>query len=531
MKALLANVSLRWAALWLTAGMFSSTANAKPGDLDTAYGGDGIATTTLRVPRLPDIEAVIAGENTRFFLPCRLARSMVTYDNVCDLLLSNTAIVLSTTGIPPILTNLGVSGVFSHAVDPRNGDVVIATRCAPSSLSTDGYCIMRYRAEGELDNSFNNDTRYFFFRDGAPSNPIGNPGQVHIAHDGRIRIAGSCPVASSESGDRRACVIGLTETGSPDAAFKNGAADGLVTLPPISATPQELAKDLFIRPDGSIVVLGACKVGSSNFGCIGTLTANGTVSHWAAFNFSGVDRDTPERLFPIAPNQFVVAGSAFPTLSAIYPDGFYQGITYNGGSVGSLPGWGDTSASRFKGAQFRYGVKFLFGHDRNIYEVSWNGGDPTTTFAQLRRVNGDGSGYDLGFGNDVTGVAQISNQQTRPGAGFAMRADARLVIGGANYPIASQFISARFKNGITNQNVACSLDIDGDGRFLATTDGLLAARIANGNRGTATTQNAIGAGAARSNWAAIRDHLFYRCRLRLASSAVVDQLADAAVSL
>lgn len=517
MKASLSNVSLRWAFLWLAAGIISATASAKPGDLDTTYDGDGIATTTALLPRQPIIEAVIVGDDSRFFLPCRQTVSAVNYDNVCELWLSSTGTVLASSGAPAILTNLNVSGVHAHAVDPRNGNVVLATRCQAPGMANEGYCIMRYNADGGLDNSFNNNNRFLGFRVGSNALPMGNPGQVHITHDGRIRIAGSCPVEAAESGVRRACVIGLTAAGTPDAAFKNGTTDGLVTLPAISAAPGESARDLFIRPDGSIVVLGSCAVGSNTFGCLGILAANGTVSaNWTAFNFSGFDRDVPERLFPIAPNQFVVAGFAYPTSSAIYPDALYQGITYSGGSVSGLPGWGDAVASRFNGAQFRYGIKFLFGHDRNVYEVSWSGGDSTTTFASVRRVNGDGSGYDLGFGNDVSGVAQISNQQTRPGAGVAIRADGKLVIGGANFLTPTQFISARFKNGITNQNVACSLDIDGDGRFLATTDGLLAARIANGNTGAATTQSAIGASAARSNWAAIRDHLFYRCGIRLA---------------
>jgi hypothetical protein len=517
MKALLANVSLRWAALWLAAGVISATASAKPGDLDTTYDGDGIATTTALLPRQPNIEAVIVGDDSRFFLPCRQAVGNTSFDNVCELWLSSAGGLLAFSGTVAFLQNLNVSGVHAHGVDPRNGNVVLATRCQAPGMANEGYCIMRYNANAGLDNSFNNNNRYFGFRVGSGAAPMGNPGQVHITHDGRIRIAGSCPVEAAETGVRRACVIGLTASGTPDASFKNGTIDGLVTLPAISASPNESARDLFIRPDGSIVVLGWCSVGSNTFGCLASLAADGTVSaNWTAFNFSGFDRDTPERLFAVAPSQFIVAGFAYPTSSSIYPNAFYQGITYSGGSVSPLPGWGNAAASRFNGAQFRYGIKFLFGHDRNVYEVSWSGGDAITTFASVRRVNGDGSGYDLGFGNDVNGVAQISNEQTRAGAGFAMRADGKLVIGGANFVTPTQFISARFKNGITNQNVACSLDIDGDGRFLATTDGLLAARIANGNTGASATQNAIGANAARNNWAAIRDHLIYRCGIRLA---------------
>jgi len=50
---------------------------------------------------------------------------------------------------------------------------------------------------------------------------------------------------------------------------------------------------------------------------------------------------------------------------------------------------------------------------------------------------------------------------------------------------------------------ACGMDIDGDGKVLATTDGVLLARAMAGIRGTALTANAIGAGAARTDAASI----------------------------
>lgn len=490
---------------------------AKPGNLDDTYGSSGIATTTALLPRNSSIEAVAVGEDTRFFMPCRQTVSAVNYDNVCELWLSNTGSVLASSGAPAILTNLQVSGVHAYAVDPRNGNVVLATRCQAPTMAAEGYCVMRYNADGGLDNSFNSNNRFLGFRVGSNAVPMGNPGQVHITHDGRIRIAGSCPVEGNEQGVRRACVIGLTAGGTLDPAFKNGPTDGLVTLPPISNVPTESAEDLHIRPDGTIVVLGWCAIGSSTFGCMGTVSASGTVSGWTAFNFSGFDRDFPERLFAIGLNEFIVAGTAFPNSSATSPDIVYSAIRLNGTTVNGLPQlWGTDNAGRFNGGQARFGQKFIYGHDRNIYEVRWVGGDSTTTFAHVRRVNGDGTGYDLGFGNDLTGVAELFNQQTRPGSGFAMRNDGKLVLGGANIPIASQFISARFKNGLGNQKSTCTFDIDGDGRWLATSDGLLSARIANGNTGVAATQNAIGANATRTSWAAIRDHLFYQCGIRLA---------------
>lgn len=57
----------------------------------------------------------------------------------------------------------------------------------------------------------------------------------------------------------------------------------------------------------------------------------------------------------------------------------------------------------------------------------------------------------------------------------------------------------------------CSMDIDGDGLVQATTDGLMLARAMFGLTGTAVTNGAIGAGASRNTWSAIRNFLNTRC--------------------
>ncbi len=60
---------------------------------------------------------------------------------------------------------------------------------------------------------------------------------------------------------------------------------------------------------------------------------------------------------------------------------------------------------------------------------------------------------------------------------------------------------------------SCTMDIDGDGVVLGTTDALLLARASMGLGGTAVTQNAIGAGALRPDWADVRGYLAALCRM------------------
>jgi hypothetical protein len=62
----------------------------------------------------------------------------------------------------------------------------------------------------------------------------------------------------------------------------------------------------------------------------------------------------------------------------------------------------------------------------------------------------------------------------------------------------------------------CSLDIDGDGKILATTDGLLSVRLALGITGASLLNGVtLPATAARRDWAAIRNHLVERCGMTL----------------
>ena len=57
----------------------------------------------------------------------------------------------------------------------------------------------------------------------------------------------------------------------------------------------------------------------------------------------------------------------------------------------------------------------------------------------------------------------------------------------------------------------CSMDIDGNGRVEATTDGLLMTRYILGNRGAALVNGALGAGASRTLPADIEIYLATPC--------------------
>ena len=79
----------------------------------------------------------------------------------------------------------------------------------------------------------------------------------------------------------------------------------------------------------------------------------------------------------------------------------------------------------------------------------------------------------------------------------------------------------------TVAGLAGTLDVDGNGRGDALTDGLLALRYLFGFRGNTLTANAIGGGATRSSTAAIETHLATRLQsLDVTGNGTVDALTD-----
>jgi hypothetical protein len=62
----------------------------------------------------------------------------------------------------------------------------------------------------------------------------------------------------------------------------------------------------------------------------------------------------------------------------------------------------------------------------------------------------------------------------------------------------------------------CNMDIDDDGKVLATTDGLILTRIAAGMKGNAVVAGAVGVGARRANWSNIHSYLVNDCGMNIA---------------
>ncbi len=97
-----------------------------------------------------------------------------------------------------------------------------------------------------------------------------------------------------------------------------------------------------------------------------------------------------------------------------------------------------------------------------------------------------------------------------------LQPDGKLVIAGDCYSgSTSRFCVARLYGGPFGYK-NCTMDIDGDGKVLPTTDGLLLLRVAAGITGANVLAGALGTGATRNTWPKVRDYLVGQCGMSLA---------------
>ena len=127
------------------------------------------------------------------------------------------------------------------------------------------------------------------------------------------------------------------------------------------------------------------------------------------------------------------------------------------------------------------------------------------------------------YNPSLTAVNAVEHQP-RSGApnsgwgGGTVQANGDFVISGSCYPAPASSPNAcavRF-SGYPSAARQCSLDIDGDGSYVATVDGLIATRVMLGLTGSAVVNGvSFPATATRTTWPALRTHLITQCQMAL----------------
>jgi len=474
---------------WL---VVSTLAAALPGAPDVTFGsgfgkvitpiggGDDLANSLVLQP---DGKIVVAGY-------CSIGSCLARY-------LANGALDTSFNTTGKVITPIG-SGVdiaYSLALQP-DGKIVVAGYCA-NGTNYD-FCLARYLANGALDISFNTT--------GKVITPIGSgdDGAFSLAlqPDGKIVVAGYC----SNGTNFDFCLARYLANGTLDTSFNT--TGKVITL---IGGSDDGANSLALQPDGKIVVAGSCFNGTNYDFCLARYLASGALD--TSFNTTG--------------KVITPTGGAVAYNLALQPDGkiVVAGYCSNGTNL-------DFCLARYlaNGA-----LDTSFNATGKVITPMGSGQDSAQSLALQPdgKIVVAGSCYN-GTNNDFCLARYLANGAldtsfnttgkviTPIGSGddvatsLALQPDGSIIVAGyCSNGTNNDFCLARYEGGPFDAK-NCSMDIDGDGRVLATTDSLIHTRIALGITGNAVIGGiAFAPNASRDTWPLIRDFLVTQCGLSL----------------
>ncbi len=273
---------------------------AQPGSLDFTFSGDGKLTTGFQLPSVSigdigyavaiqtDGKVVVAGYNEVGFTVVRY-NVTGTLDNTFNL-----------TG--KVTTDIGSGADIAHAVAIQ-GDGKIVVAGSSYNGSNDDFALVRYNANGTLDNTFSGD--------GKLTTSIGSQYDeayaVAIQGDGKIVAAGS----SYNSTNPDFALVRYNANGTLDNTFSG---DGKLTTP--IGSQYDEAHALVVQVNGKITVAGFSSNGSNYDFALVRYNADGTLDN--TFNLtgkvttaigSGTDRAQAEAIQ--GDGKIVAAGSSY----------------------------------------------------------------------------------------------------------------------------------------------------------------------------------------------------------------------------
>ncbi len=449
--------------------------------------------------------------------------------------------------------------VTSIALQPDR-KVISAGYCTGSGVVR-FFCVIRQNVDGSLDTDFNGTGKAITVLGGVRD----SPNAVALQPDGKIILVGSCPIMPTQN---YFCAARYNSDGTLDSGF--GVAGKILAVGMLNGQANAVA----LQPDGRIVLAGGCKIGNTAYMCAARLNIDGSLdssfagtgqiltligdtaaAHSAALQSDGrivlagecsiaaVNITTSfcalrydangslDTTFNGTGSTMTVVGSGLDTATsmAIQPDGK---IVLAGYCINS-----DHSAWTFCVTRYNHDgsldsdfntngkvVTSITVGDNNAHAVVLQNDGKILIAGQCfdvskfsycaLRLNSDGS-LDKSFndtGSVVTGVGLVSDV---PSA-IAIQPDGKAILAGSCVIGGlDRFCAIRYDGGPFGYK-SCSLDIDGDGRVLATTDALINMRIALGIVGNAVIGGiTFAANATRNTWPLIRDYLVTQCGMSL----------------
>ncbi len=403
------------------------------------------------------------------------------------------------------ITSVGAQDdTLTAAAIQNDGKIVLAGYCGVAGLPV--FCMLRYNSGGTaLDSGFGTNGRVFT----SMSNGGDQANAIALQPDGKIVLVGGCNVNTQSV----FCVARYNSNGSLDTSFDG---NGKVST---AIGSEATAYAVALQSNGKIVVAGSCTNSGQKDFCLARYT-NGNLdlsfdgNGLLATDMNGGD-DIARAVAIQADGKIVIAGSC----AASPPPSFAHFCAARYDTDGSL----DTSfagdglvTTTFVGYRSIATSLAVQPDGKLVLSGSCESGvfPFVTNVFCADRHNSDG-GLDSTFGSNGKVTTQVDVSGDKSNA-MALQTDGRILLGGrCTSGGESDFCVIRYDGGpFGAQN--CKLDIDGDGRVLATIDMLIATRVALGATGSAAISGVtFAAHATRKTWSSIRSYLVTHCNMNL----------------
>jgi uncharacterized delta-60 repeat protein len=473
--------------------------HAAPGDLDTAGFGLGTGKVVTPIGSSIDYARAVALQPDGKIVVAGVCDNGSSYDFCLARFLPTGALDTSFNATGKVFTPIGPNTDYATAVALQpDGKIVAAGECY-NGANYD-FCLARFLPSGALDTSFN--------AIGTVITPIGSGNDsataVALQPGGKIVVSGVCDNGSSYD----FCLARFLPSGVLDTSF-NATGTVMTSI----GMSRDIANAIALQPDGKIVVIGYCYSGTNDDFCLARFLPSGALD--ASFNAIGT---------VIAP---IGSSDDTATAAALQPDGkivvtgyCYNGTDYDFCLARFLPnGTLDTSFNSTGkiltpiGSSEDYARAIALQPDGKIV-VAGRCFHGTNNDFCLARFLPSGA-LDTSFNATGTVITPIGSSNDYATA-VALQPDGKIVAAGyCSNGSSEDFCLARYEGGPFDAR-NCSMDIDGDGLVLATTDSLIHARVALGITGPAVIGGITFAPhATRNTWPLIRDYLVTQCGMSL----------------
>ncbi len=358
-----------------------------------------------------------------------------------------------------------MGGSVVHDLKLQNdGRVVYTSECYQSSVLVS--CVGRLLLNGNFDPAFNGGQERTIIP--GALNQSSTYVMTSIALDpysNSIYLTGPC----RESATYEFCVVRLNASGAPETFWAN---NGWTRFS--MAGIEDIAQQVLVRPDQTILVIGRCRTDQ-----VDTVRTAICVAQLLSY-------------VAVPDNSFGDNGRRF---------------------VSPVPSGTNRVYSR---------AAFLLGDGSlGIVGECWNALTVSKTCLAMLASNGTDDKRLPGYRATIDLTTTPGHRSQLSGAGALIR---RIGNGVAFHA----FSSCGPSDGSNDKPCIgliewacprggwCTPDLDGDGKLLATTDGILLARTAAGVRGTGVTTGATGLGGIRQAWESIHELLARECGIRVA---------------